>query len=68
MDRKSSQRAMVSSYWLRVVSYSTISINIFRLQGLGRTTTNCRTVNFYPLPTVAPLTFRAVKVFVSLHA
>ena len=51
MDSTSSQRAMGSSYWLHAVSYSTICINIFRCQGLGRTTTNCRNVNFYPLRT-----------------
>ena len=68
MDSKSSQRVMGSSYWLHAVSYPTISINIFRRQGLGRTTTNCRTVNFYPSPTAALFTFPCVKVSISLHA
>ncbi|XP_070631310.1 ADAMTS-like protein 3 isoform X5 [Bos indicus] len=67
MDSKSSQRAMGSNYWLHGVSYSIISVSIFRRQGLGRIT-NCRTVNFYPSPTAAPPTFRVAKAFVSLHA
>ena len=67
MDSKSSQRAMGSNYWLHGVSYSIISVSIFRSQGLGRIT-NCRTVNFYPSPTAAPPTFRVVKAIVSPHA
>ena len=67
MDSKSSQRAMGSNYWLHGVSYSIISVSIFRRQGLGRIT-NCRTVNFYPSPTAAPLTFCVIKAFVSPHA
>lgn len=67
MDSKSSQRAMGSNYWLHGVSYSIISVSIFRRQGLGRIT-NCRTVNFYPSPTAAPPTFRVAKAFVSPHA
>ena len=68
MDSKSSQRAMSSNYWLHGVSYSIISVSIFRRQGLGRITTTNRTVNFYPSPTAAPLTFCVVKAFVSPHA
>ena len=58
---------MGSNYWLHGVSYSIISVSIFRRQGLGRIT-NCRTVNFYPSPTAAPPTFRVAKAFVSPHA